>query len=336
MKNVLYIGNNLKNKKSNTSSIQTLGALLEGEGYSLYYASSKSNKVFRLLDMLKSVVKLRNTADVVLIDTYSTLNFYFALIVSQLCRFLDLEYIPILHGGNLPSRLKSNPKLSALIFENAKHNIAPSLYLKSEFELFGFHNITYLPNAIKIEEYPFKNYRFDNPRLLWVRSFSEIYNPKLAVKILSELKKIEPNATLCMVGPDTDGSLKTVKQLAGDLNLDVEFTGKLTKQDWISLSKKYNIFINTTNVDNTPISVIEAMALGLPVVSTNVGGLPFLISENKDGLLVAPNNVEAFVEAIIKIKFDNQLRDQLTKNARQKVEFFSWQTVKVQWDAVLL
>ncbi|NRD20539.1 glycosyltransferase family 4 protein [Winogradskyella eckloniae] len=335
MKNVLYIGNNLKSKKSNISSIQTLGPLLESEGYTVFYASSKNNKILRLLDMLSRVLKLKNTIDVVLIDTYSTHNFYYALLVSQLCRVLKIAYIPILHGGNLPSRLKRNPKLSGLIFNYAKHNVAPSLYLKNEFEAFGFHDIIYVPNAIKIEAYPFNCNTIEYPKLLWVRSFSEIYNPTLAISILSELKKTEPEAKLCMVGPDADGSLAAIKQRVFDLNLNVEFTGKLTKQEWISRSKDFNIFINTTNVDNTPMSVIEAMALGMPVVSTNVGGLPFLISDKTDGLLVLPNDVEAFVNAILKIKTDTALRAQLVLNARQKVESFSWKTIKPQWDAVL-
>ena len=68
----------------------------------------------------------------------------------------------------------------------------------------------------------------------------------------------------------------------------MNFTGKLSKQEWRDLSKDYNVFINTTNFDNTPVSVIEAMALGIPVVSTNVGGLPFLITDKVDGVLVEP------------------------------------------------
>ena len=85
------------------------------------------------------------------------------------------------------------------------------------------------------------------------------------------------DATLAMIGPDVDGSLTKVKDLARKKNLDVNFTGKLSKPEWINYSKDFNVFINTTNFDNTPVSVIEAMALGLPVVSTNVGGMPFLI-----------------------------------------------------------
>ncbi|WP_179335389.1 glycosyltransferase family 4 protein [Winogradskyella costae] len=334
MINVLYIGNNLKNKRSNISGIHTLGALLEGDGFSVYYASSQSNKLFRLLDMLWSVLRLQKNIDFVLIDTYSTQNFYYALLVSQLCRVLKLPYIPILHGGNLASRLKKSPKLSTSLFKYAKCNVSPSPFLKEVFEQHGY-NAIHIPNSIEIENYPFKNKTYDTPRLLWVRSFSEIYNPKLAIQVFNKLKKSYPNATLCMVGPDSDGTLKAVKELALELNLDVKFTGKLTKSEWIALSDDYNIFINTTNVDNTPISVIEAMALGLPIVSTNVGGLPFLISHTEDGLLVPLKDVSTMANAIIKLQSDPNLRMKLIANARKKSEQFDWVSVKPLWKSLL-
>ena len=95
------------------------------------------------------------------------------------------------------------------------------------------------------------------------------------------------------------------------------------------------VFINTTNFDNTPVSVIEAMALGIPVVSTNVGGLPFLIDNGTDGLLVQPRDANAMVEAIIKLKNDTDLMTELVNNARYKVEDFAWNAVKPRWEALL-
>ncbi|MBR9845714.1 MAG: glycosyltransferase family 4 protein, partial [Algicola sp.] len=254
-------------------------------------------------------LKLAKRVDVVLIDTYSTQNFYYALSISQLCRILNVSYIPILHGGNLTSRLNSHPKWCRLIFKNATCNVSPSLFLKEAFETAGFENIIHIPNTIKIEEYPFDNRNYDEPKLLWVRSFSKIYNPELAVKVFRNIKDLYPNASLCMVGPDADGSQKAVEALAQDLNLNVTFTGKLEKIQWIKLARDYNIFINTTNLDNTPLSVIEAMALGVPVVSTNVGGMPYLITHNGDGLLVQPNHADDMSSAVVSIFRNSEKRD---------------------------
>jgi glycosyltransferase involved in cell wall biosynthesis len=335
MKKILYIGNNLKNSKSNLSGIQILGPLLESEGYELYYASSKSNKVLRLLDMITSCLWYSKRVDVVLIDTYSTQNFYYAYLVSLICSVSNVPYIPILHGGNLPKRLQSHPKKSHSLFNNALCCIAPSLYIKKEFEQQGYTNLTHIPNTIEIKQYPISKKIVDIPKLLWVRSFSKIYNPTLAIRVLERLQQTYPNAELCMVGPDSDGSLKDVKALAKNLNIVVKITGKLTKQEWVKLSTAYNIFINTTNFDNMPVSVIEAMALGLPVVSTNVGGMPYLIDNQINGVLVAPNDVDLMTKAIIEILNDSNKRNQIIKNARSKVGQFDWQTVRKLWIDVL-
>nr|WP_321228490.1 glycosyltransferase family 4 protein [uncultured Psychroserpens sp.] len=335
MKNVLYIGNKLQNKSSNLSSIHTLGLLLEDEGFTMYYASSKSNKILRLLDMMFTFFRRVYKVDIVLIDTYSTHNFYYALIISQLCRVFKVDYICSLNGGNLPARLEKHPKMSRMVFKNTKCNVSPSEYLMNSFKQYGYDNVRYIPNTLNIENYKLIEKDFSCPKLLWVRSFSRIYNPKLALKVLKQLKELYPNAVLCMVGPDSDGTLKKVKTLANKLDLNIKFTGKLTKTEWIDLSKNYNIFINTTNFDNTPVSVIEAMALGLPVVSTNVGGMPFLINNSFNGVLVEPNDQDQMVEAIIEILNNDIKRDHIIKNARLKVEQFDWQKVKKRWTDIL-
>jgi glycosyltransferase involved in cell wall biosynthesis len=162
-----------------------------------------------------------------------------------------------------------------------------------------------------------------------------MYNPIMAVKVLKFLKDAGLEAELCMVGPDSDGSQNQVKQLAKDLNIEVKFTGKLTKKEWIILSKDYTVFINTTNIDNTPVSVIEAMALGLPIVSTNVGGIPFLIENKKHGILVKKNDVDAMAEAILYLYNNSTQRDIMITNARELAETFDWHRVKMQWNEIL-
>ena len=335
MKNLVYVGNHLQNSQTNLSYSAVLGPLLEQGGYEVRYTSNKTNKVLRLWDMLWTTFISRKKTDLVLIDTYSTQNFYYAVLVSQLCRLLKLPYVPILHGGNLPNRLKSSPKLSKGLFKHAYSNVSPSLYLKESFEAFGYENVVYIPNTISLENYPQHNRTYNIPRPLWVRSFSEIYNPTLAVKVLHELRQRGYDATLCMVGPDGDGSLAEVKALAERLNVSIIFTGKLTKTEWIALSKDYNVFLNTTNFDNMPVSVIEAMALGLPVVSTNVGGMPYLIEDGVNGLLVPANDKMAMVDAICSLFEDVDRTETMVVRAREKVEGFDWGRVRGLWEALL-
>jgi glycosyltransferase involved in cell wall biosynthesis len=159
----------------------------------------------------------------------------------------------------------------------------------------------------------------------------------MAISLLYELKKDYQGAELCMVGPDKDGSMEECKILSKELGISdsVLFTGKLTKKEWHKLSENYSVFLNTTNFDNTPVSVIEALALGLPVVSTSVGGIPYLLEDGKDALLVEKGNVLQMKDAVKSIIDDEKLASQLVINARKKAESFDWNKVKNNWNEVL-
>lgn len=331
---ILYIGNDLTQGSNYNSAMNTLSFLLSQEGFVVRKASHMRNKLIRMLHMCYAVGRHARKVDYVLIDTFSTKNFYYALVISQLCRLLGKRYISILHGGNLPSRLANNKFLSRLIFSNSYKNVAPSLYLKTHFDEAGY-NTEFIPNTIEITKYSYKERTTISPRLLWVRAFDVTYNPQLAIKVLAQLKKNHPDAKLCMVGPDKDGSLEACKTLASDLELSssVVFTGVLRKEEWHKLSEDYDIFINTTNIDNTPVSLIEAMALGLPIVSTNVGGIPFLVEDGKEAILVEKNNMEAMVSAILNVIDAND--QNITKLARAKAESFDWMNVKTKWSLLL-
>jgi glycosyltransferase involved in cell wall biosynthesis len=334
LKNLLYIGNKLSKHGVTPTTLETLGPLLELEGFDVKYSSSQKNQLVRLISMLYSVFLYRKV-DCVLIDAYSTTNFWFAFATSQLCRLFCIKYIPILHGGNLPSRLKRNTKICKMIFKHSFQNVSPSLFLINEFKAKGYDNVIHIPNAIELDKYAFLERKQASPNLLWVRSFAKIYNPIMAVEVFASLKIKYPNATLCMVGPEKDGSLVASKKRAKELNVEVFFTGKLPKQNWIDLSTGYTIFINTTRFDNMPVSVIEVMALGLAVVSTNVGGIPFLLENDTDSLLIPEGNVEEMVKAIIRLLEEPDLFRKITIAARHKSEQLEWLEIKMKWLAVL-
>ena len=309
--------------------------MLRKEGYKVKTASTRSNKGLRLIEMLGLIVRYHKTTDIVLIDTYGAMNFYYAYLVAKTCQAYHVDYIPILHGGNLPDRLHASKKFSQSLFGRAKVNIAPSNFLYDIFKEEGFNNTQIIPNAIQMENYPFKKREEFTPKLLWVRRFQKRYNPIMALEVLLLLKKDYPKATLCMVGPDKDGTMKACRKFAEKHQLNVQFTGKLKKKDWARLSKNYDFFINTTNIDNTPISVIEAMSLGLAVVSTNIGGMPMLIDHNKNGILVQVKDAKTMASEISKLVEDNEKAQFLSKNARDKVEAFAWRKVKTDWNEIL-
>ncbi|MEO5775414.1 MAG: glycosyltransferase family 4 protein [Flavobacterium sp.] len=336
MKNLLYIGNKLSDHGYTSTSIETLGVFLEGEGFNVYYASSKKNKIGRMLEMISKTFKYAKKVDYVLIDTYSTKNFWYAFIISQLCRMLNLKYIPKLHGGNLPSRIIRSKFFSNLIFKNAYINIAPSYYLLEAFKKSGYTNLKYIPNTIEMQLYSSSPKEFKTPKILWVRSFAKIYNPLMAVKVFIKIKDIFPDAKICMVGPKKDDSHAKALKFVKKNNIEVVFTGKLSKVDWIALSKEYNVFINTTHFDNTPISVIEAMALGLPVVSTNVGGITYLLEHNENALLVNDDDVDDMTNQINRVFTEANLAQNLSEKGKESVKSFDWEIVKKQWVELLV
>ena len=329
---ILYVGNNLSEKTNYMTSLNVLSSYLEKENYVIYKVSDKINKVHRLFDICYTIIKLRNKINFMLIDTFSTKNFYFAFIASQFSRLYKIKYIPILRGGDLPHRLDKSVKLSKYIFNYSYRNIAPSNYLKAEFNKRDYR-VDFIPNVLKLENYIKKDRLELSPTLLWVRAFKNLYNPTLAIETLKIIKKKYSNAKLCMVGPFMDESINDVKKLIllNNLSDSVEITGALKNTEWHKKSEDFDIFINTTNIDNLPVSVMEAMALGLPVVSTNVGGLPYLIDNNIDGVLVSRENPKEMAEAIFMLLDSKDRVLEITQNARRKIEYFSWEKVKSKW-----
>jgi glycosyltransferase involved in cell wall biosynthesis len=175
--------------------------------------------------------------------------------------------------------------------------------------------------------------------LVWLRAFHEIYNPNLAPRVVALLTEEYPEIHLTMIGPDKgDGSLQKTKRSATDLGVAhrISFHGPVPKGEVPLWLNHHDIFLNTTNIDNTPVSVIEAMACGLCVVSTNVGGIPYILDDGCDALLVPADDAEAMASAVKRILIDRSLSAGLTHKARQKAESFDWPKILPQWEQILM
>ena len=337
---VLYFGNILSKHGYTPTTIENLSRLLRTEDMEFYTSSDKCNKLFRFLDMILFFFKHRKKADVVLIDTYSTLNFWYAVVIGMLSRCFHIKYIPILHGGKLPQRIERNKNISARLFNRSAVNVAPSSYLYTEFVKRGFHNTTIIPNFINEDDYLIRERKTANPmRLLWVRSFSDGYNPQMAVRCLSLLRQDFSDTTMLMIGGTNGGEecLKATKRLAEELGVSdaIEFTGKLSKRELIERSQECNVFINTTNADNTPVSMIEAMATGIPVVSTNVGGIPYIIDDGKNGLLVEAGDVDAMADKLKLLMVDEAMAVRLSRASIETGTKYYSSSVRNAWHKLL-
>ncbi len=334
-RSILYIGNKLSDPNANPTSHKSLVKGLESEGYQIYSASELKNKFLRLADMIFTFLRYSRKFEFVLIDVYSTQNFWYAIIIARLSRIFGKKYIPILHGGDLKNRFENSTYATKKLLENAYHIVSPSLYYRKEVINLGYHNVVHIPNPIFIDRYIFKERNQFQPKLLWVRAFNEIYNPLMAIKSLELILKNYPNAELCMVGPDKDGSLESCKKYVLKNNLPVIFTGKLKKKHWTHLASNFDIFLNTSNIDNSPLSVIEAMALGLPVITTNVGGMPFLIEHSIDGILINKQNSDEICNWVDWIIQHPQQTSEITLRAREKILNYDWNKIKKNWKEIL-
>ena len=122
-KTLLYIGNKLSSSKTNPTTHTMLEKGLTGEGYKVISASPYKNKFLRLSHMKLVFFQNYRAAEYVLIDVYSTQNFWYAVLTGRLSRFFNKKYIPILHGGDLKNRFKKSPKATKRLLKHAHYII---------------------------------------------------------------------------------------------------------------------------------------------------------------------------------------------------------------------
>ena len=333
MMKLICIGNYFSDAQHSQSIWQDLVFHLRQEGYFVITASGKNNKILRLLDMLSTIWDKKNDYQIAQIDIFSGHAFIWALLSVKLLRLINKPIILTLHGGNLPAFSIHHKNQIRWLLSQANTVTVPSRYLLDTMQSYR-KDLILIPNGLDIKRYCYVQRVSPRPILIWLRSFHKIYHPELAIEVLFRLHKEFPTLRLVMVGPDKgDGSLQKTQNLAIKLGLEdfVEFPGAIPKNEVQTWLNRGDIFINTTNFDNTPISVMEAMACGLCVVSTNVGGIPYLIAEGKDGLLVPPNDPELFSKEIVRLLTEPGLAESISINSRKKIELFDWSLILPKW-----
>lgn len=334
MVKILYLGNKLSEFKTMSSAMETLKPLLR-EFSEIKSASGKKNQFLRLVDMLYHFFRYGLSSDKILIDVYSTVAFQFAFILGFLSHIFGKSYILVLRGGNLPNRFKENPQIVKFLFTHAYHIIAPSQYLAEFFNKQGFQ-VQVIPNIIPFHEYPYKERIAIRPRILALRGFGKPYNPLMTLKAIHLLKDQVQDLKVLMLGNPEEPHFPEVMNFIHGHGLEgiVEVRPKMPKKDWIAISKEYDIMVSNPVIDNTPVSLIEGMALGMCVVSTKVGGVPFLVSE-KECALVDSDDAAGLSQAILNILQDDEYAQQLSRNGKDRSESFDWENVRPLWENLL-
>jgi glycosyltransferase involved in cell wall biosynthesis len=191
-------------------------------------------------------------------------------------------------------------------------------------------DITVIANGIDISAYPFKLRSTPEATLVWLRAFHKLYNPTLAVHAIGRIASEFRSLKLIMAGPDRgDGSVEAVRSESTKLGIagQVEIRGTVNKGAVPSLLAEGDIFLSTSNVDNFPVSVLEAMASGACVVSTSVGGVPLLVKDQETGILVPRSNSEEMARAVTRLLTEKGLASKLSGAARNQAEQCDWRMV---------
>jgi glycosyltransferase involved in cell wall biosynthesis len=246
-------------------------------------------------------------------------------------------FVLTLHGGNLPAFSRGADERVRRLLQSSSAVTAPSAYLLEQMREYR-QDIVLLPNPLDLAKYPFKLRHNLSPQLVWLRAFHEIYNPSLAIRVVALLTQDFPAVRLLMMGPDkNDGSREAMNNLALELDVvdRIAATGQVAKHEIPHMLHQGDIFLNTARVDNTPVSVLEAMACGLCIVSTKVGGIPYLLKDGYDALLVPANDHAAMAKAVQRLLTEDGLAERLSQNARRKVEQLDWPSVLPRWEQLL-
>jgi L-malate glycosyltransferase len=207
--------------------------------------------------------------------------------------------------------------------------VVPSGYLVDVFREFGL-SASAVPNIVDLSQFRYRERAPLRPHLVCTRGFSPYYSVDVVVRAFAEVKKEYPEAQLDLVG---NGPLEgDTRKLVADLHLTgVNFTGVASRQEIGKYYDQADIFINASWLDNMPLSVIEAFASGVPVVTTSPECMPYLVQHERNGLLSPVGDEKALAANVIRLLRDPALAARLAQDAHHESRNYTWDAVREQW-----
>jgi len=215
------------------------------------------------------------------------------------------------------------------VLARADRIVAPSGYLVDVFREFGLTAVV-VPNLVDLSQFRYRERNPLRPHLVCTRGFQQYYSIDVVVKAFAEMKKQYPAAQLDLVG---GGALEEeIRRLVADLKLEgVNFVGVADRNNIGKCYDDADIFINASWLDNMPVSVIEAFGAGTPVVTTSPESMPYLVENERTGLLSAVGDEKALAANVIRLLRDPALAARLAANAQEESRKFTWELVRMQW-----
>jgi glycosyltransferase involved in cell wall biosynthesis len=291
---------------------------------------------FRLLPYLATLWRTLGRVDVVHVFANSGWAWHlFAAPALAIARMRGVPAIVNYRGGNADAFLASAPRHVMRMLSGAASVIAPSDFLKRVFAAHGIA-AAIVPNIVDLRRFEARPPRDfgDAPHLVVTRNLEAIYDIPTAIRAFARIRNAFPHAHLTIAG--TGPERIACERLAGALGLgeSVSFPGRIDNDRIPALYASADAMLNPSTVDNMPISILEAFASGVPVVSTNVGGIPDMVTDGDTALLVPAHDAERMAAAAVSILGDRTLAARLVANGVESARRYDWSVVRDQWYAV--
>jgi glycosyltransferase involved in cell wall biosynthesis len=207
--------------------------------------------------------------------------------------------------------------------------VVPSVYLQKVFESHGYA-ARVVRNILDVSTFRFRERQPLKPRLLSCRNLEAHYRVEDVLEAFALVKRAVPDATLLVAGYGSQAG--RLEQRALELGLeDVEFLGRVEPEVIPSLYDRTDIFLNASVIDNQPISILEAFAAGLAVVTTPTGDIPWMLDQEQFGVLVPHEAPEAMAKAVVSLLGTPDRANRMIERARDAVEAYTWERVRPKW-----
>lgn len=281
--------------------------------------------LFRLFYYLYTLVKELKGASVIHLMANSGWSFYlFAMPVIYIASWYRIPVMMNYRGGLADEFFSKDWHWIKGALARVDKVIVPSKYLQLIFEKFGIE-ATVVSNIVDLSVFDFQSASLNDEKLHIVvtRNLEEIYDNGTAIEGFALFAKKYPNAILSVAG--TGEQEASLKQLVAELGLtsQVNFVGRLERNQIAALYQKADILLNTSLVDNTPNSIIEALACGLVVVSSDVGGIPYLVTNKQHAFLTSPRSAIGIANQLNYVMDNKKEALEVAKNGHHMVSKFT-------------
>lgn len=232
-------------------------------------------------------------------------------------------------SGEAEDHLRSWPRTAAPIMSWADELIVPSQYLVEVFSKFGLR-ASAVANIIDDGRFKFRERRPLLPIFFSNRNLYPLYNVGCILRAFARIQQRFPEAKLIIAG---DGSQRaSLQSLARNLKLrNVEFRGRVAPIKMNELYDEAHIFLNSSNIDNMPGSILESFGVGMPVISTNAGGIICMVTHGKTGLLVPKNDHQAMAAWAIRLLESPKFAEEIAQSAFKECSAYTWPAVRETW-----